>query len=319
MKRPALALLCLALSSCSTPQLADPGDGRAPLEDLEARYLTLASESGWTVEKLYGYPDEPKERILAFRTKQAGPALWLISGIHGEEPAGPNALARELESVASLARAGVPVVFIPLCNPRGYRNRWRYPNTAERDWRKGGYSVGDAEYLLPDLAGGTKPRVAKPVSTETAALTSYALKLAKEYPPLLVLDFHEDELSKEGGYIYSQGNDADENPVGEEIIRLLQSSGIPIRLEGTTRFGEPVKSGMVSRDDTGQPIRDGSIDELLSAKEIFVGGKKVPGPSAPTVIVVETPAFAGSDLPKRVGAHAAVLRNLEYLWRLAGQ
>ena len=51
----------------------------------------------------------------------------------------------------ALARQGVPIVLIPLCNPKAYRSNWRYPNTAERDWRQGGYSVGDAEDLLPGL------------------------------------------------------------------------------------------------------------------------------------------------------------------------
>lgn len=321
MNRFLLPVLCLALASCRTPRLADsgPADGRAPLEDLTALYKTLAAEPGWTGEKIFVYPDGAREEILAFRTKEPGPALWLLSGIHGEEPAGPNAVARELESVKALARAGVPVVLIPLANPRGYRNGWRYPNTQERDWRKGGYSVGDAEWLLPDLEAGIKPRVGKPAGPETAALTSYALRLTRTYPPLLAIDLHEDELSAEGGYIYSQGDDADENPVGAEIIRLLQEAGIPLRLEGKTRFGEPLRGGVVSRDDKGQPIRDGSIDELLSAKSVFEGGKEVAGPGARTVIVVETPAFAGSDLPKRVGAHAAVLRNLDALWRLAAR
>lgn len=319
MKTFLLPVLCLLLASCRTPQLADSGDGRAPLESLLELYKTLGREPGWRVTKVYAYPDGPREEILAFRAGEPGPALWILSGIHGEEPAGPNAIARELDSVKALARAGVPVVLIPLANPRGYRNRWRYPNTSERDWRKGGYSVGDAEWLLPDLASGEKPRADKPAGPETAALTSYALSLAKDHPPLLVLDLHEDELSHEGGYIYSQGEDADENPVGAEIIRLLQEAGIPIRLEGKTRFGEPLKNGVVSRDEAGQPIRDGSIDELLSSKTVFLGGKKLPGPGARAVIVVETPAYAGSDLPKRVSAHAAVLRNLDALWRLVRQ
>ena len=76
----------------------------------------------------------------------------MLSGIHGEEPAGPNAIAANLASLTQLADAGVPIVVIPLANPKAYRHNWRYPNTPERDWKKGGgYSVGDAEYLLPDL------------------------------------------------------------------------------------------------------------------------------------------------------------------------
>ena len=133
--------------------------------------------------------------------------------------------------------------------------------------------------------------------------------------PAVLLDLHEDELSSEGGYIYSQGRDADANPAGAEIVRLLQASGIPLRRSGQTRFGETIVDGVISRDDKGGPIRDGSIDELLAATEVFVDGRKQRGPSA-TVIVVETPAFAGARLAQRVDAQAAVVRSVTTLWRL---
>ena len=139
-------------------------------------------------------------------------------------------------------------------------------------------------------------------------LTQFVLRMAEAYPPRLVLDLQEDELSTEGGYIDSQGIAADDNPVGAEIIRLLQSAGTPVRLSGETRFGEPIVRGEISRD------RDGSIAELFAARETFLDGRRAPGPSARTAIVVETPAFAGSQL--RVRAHAAVLREIAALWRL---
>jgi hypothetical protein len=242
--------------------------------------------------------------------------VWLLAGIHGEEPAGPNAIAQSLESLAKLADSGVPVVLIPLCNPKAYRRNWRYPNTPERDWKKGGYSVGDAEYLLPDLKSGLAPRAPKAAGPETEALTGYALRLAEAYPPVLALDLHEDELSAEGGYIYSQGVRPEDNPTGREVVRLLGSSSIPLRLSGKTRFGETIAGGVISRDDQGGPIRDGSIDELFASTAVFKGGRLVSGPAAPTVIVVETPAFAGSRLPQRVDAHRRVLDRLQALWIL---
>jgi hypothetical protein len=177
--------------------------------------------------------------------------------------------------------------------------------------------VGDSEYLLPDLDSGTTPRAAQASGPETLALTQFVLRTASTHPPRLVLDLHEDELSREGGYIYSQGARADANPVGAKIVRLLQDAGIPLRTSGQTRFGEPIVDGVISRDDRGGPIRDGSIDELLAAREIFVDGRRQPGPAADTVIVVETPAFAGSQFERRVAAHAAVVRSLPQLWELS--
>lgn len=293
-------------------------DGRGTVEQLSRRFRSLSAEHGWESDTVHLPRGEDDLAIRAWRTAHAGEALWILAGIHGEEPAGPNAVARALESLVELGASGVPTVVIPLCNPRAYRNNWRYPNTAERDWRKGGYSVGDAEHLLPDLEAGLRPRAARPAGPEAQALTGYVLLLSRRYPPRLVIDLHEDELSTEGGYIYSQGRAAD-NSVGAEVIRLLVSSGIPIRQSGRTRFGEPIAGGVVSRDDGGAPIRDGSIDELLASPEVLVEGERAVGPAAPTVIVVETPAFAGSRLKERVAAHAAVLRRIHELWRLGAE
>ena len=323
-----LALLMLLLT-CSTqpatsatepdspPVGAFTADGRSTVEQLSRRYESLATEHGWQMETVYQYPGTDAPAIRAWRTAHRGEALWILAGIHGEEPAGPNAIAERLPSIIELAVSGVPIVVIPLCNPKAYRSNWRYPNTSERDWHKGGYSVGDAEYLLPDLTTGTQPRAAGPPGPETKALTEFVLHLAETYPPRLVLDLHEDELSTDGGYIYSQGSRATDNPVGAEVIRLLRESGIPIRQSGRTRFDEPIVDGVISRDDRGQPIRDGSIDELLATTEIFVDGRKTPGPAAATVIVVETPAFAGSQFELRVAAQSAVIQHVRELWRLS--
>ncbi len=322
-----LAAAILLLPFCAGPmaiaaETPAPGiaeftaDGRSPLRELSSRFETLATGHGWQAETIYSYAGERDLAIKAWHTPQRGPALWILSGIHGEEPAGPNAVAGNLASLVSLAKSGVPMVVIPLCNPKAYRHNWRYPNTAERDWRKGGYSVGDAEYLLPDLETGTRPRAAAAPGPETRALTAYVLRLAASHPPRLVLDLHEDELSKDGGYIYSQGSAASSNPVGGEIVRLLQATGIPIRQSGQTRFGEPIVGGVISRDDHGLPIRDGSIDELLAAADVFVDGRKVAGPAARTVIVVETPAFEGSRFDLRVAAQGAVVRRVQELWQL---
>ncbi len=292
-------------------------DGRMPLDTIMGRFDTLSTAHGWIAETIHGYPGTEGIAIKSWRTPHRGEALWILSGIHGEEPAGPNAIAANLASLTQLADAGIPIVVIPLANPNAYRHNWRYPNTPERDWKKGGgYSVGDAEHLLPDLDAGDRPRAAKAPGPETSALTQHVLRLAQLYPPRLVLDLHEDELSQEGGYIYSQGRQADGNPVGAEIIRLLQATGIPLRQSGKTRFGETIVQGVISRDDQGGPIRDGSIDELLAATDVFVDGRKVRGPAAHTVIVVETPAFEGSKFALRVAAQGAVLQHLQELWQL---
>lgn len=306
----------LLLGSTRCPAADDyTADGRLP----QAVLLEMVESGlgpGWQADTVYAYPDAPELAIRAWRTRQSGPALWIISGVHGEESAGPNAIARHVAAIRALAEAGVPMVLIPLANPKAYRSNWRYPNTAERDWKLGGYSVGDSEYLLPDLETGQRPRVDRIAGPETLALTSYLLTQTRDYPPELVLDLHEDELSAGGGYIYSQGKQADANPVGAEIVRALQSAGISLRMGGETRFGEPIVAGVISRDGNGGPIRDGSIDELLAADTVFIDGVARQGPGANTVIVVETPADASVSFEQRVAGQSEVLERLPLLWRL---
>ena len=206
---------------------------------------------------------------------------------------------------------------IPLCNPKAYRHNWRYPNTAERDWHKGGYSVGDAEYLLPDLESGTKPRAAAVPGPETLALTQYVLRLVKSYPPRLVLDLHEDELSRrEATYIHKAAGHRTTS-VGAEIVRLLQAAGIPLRESGRTRFGEPIVNGVISRDDKGMPIRDGSIDELLASKDVFIDGKQAPWTCGTNRDRGGDARVRRFEARLRVAAQGAVLQRVRELWRLS--
>jgi hypothetical protein len=313
------ALLAPAATRAAAPD-GQPGaaDGRAALEALHAGYDALRAKGAWVTEAVYTYPDDPSLRIDAWRTRASGPALWILAGIHGEEPAGPNALAEEIASVAALAESGVPIVLLPMCNPKAYRNNWRYPNTPDRDWRGGGYSVGDSEYLLPTVKGKAGPRAERPRGAETAALTRYALRMAARYPPLLVLDFHEDELSAEGGYVYWQGRSSAAPLVAGEIVRLLKAAGVPIRAGGKTRFDETIVNGLIGPDGVGSLFNDGSIDELLAAPVVVAEGRRRRGPGAPTAIVVETPAYSGSRLGDRVAGHRAVIRMLKALWQLNG-
>ena len=157
-----LAGSCVAEGATATDTGPYTVDGRLPPARLTSRFQALARDHGWQEDVIPANPADaadsanPGRAIRAWRTTQQGPALWLLAGIHGEEPAGPNAIAASINVIAGLAKTGVPMVVIPLCNPVAYARNWRYPNTPDRDWRGGGYSVGDASYLLPDLATGTR-------------------------------------------------------------------------------------------------------------------------------------------------------------------
>ena len=65
--------------------------------------------------------------VIALRSPTHGPAIWILAGIHGEEPAGPIAVADAIDDIAKLG-AMRPVVLMPLLNPHGYARNWRYLN-----------------------------------------------------------------------------------------------------------------------------------------------------------------------------------------------
>lgn len=292
-----------------TPYTAD---GRLPVTQLIATYRRMAEQSAWLLDMIrQQIVDDTAGSalelpILCLHTRITGPAFYCLAGIHGEEPAGPNALAQHIEQIAAFG-ALFPFVLFPLCNPLGYMRNWRYPNEP-RDFRKGA-SVGDSAHLLADPGNLDQPRSPTASSPEAAALTHIVLALAQIYPPLLVIDHHEDEALA-ASYVYSQGAMGAEDPVAHHVVRLLRESGIPLQMRGQTRFGETIIEGVISG------VTDGSVDELLAATHIIRDGMVMPGPSARSVIVVETPIM-GVPLAQRIQAHVAVIGRYEELWRIA--
>jgi len=278
-------------------------DGRLPVQAIYGSCLTLL-DRGWKLDvithsqppgRTYGLP------VIALRTPHDGPAVWIIAGIHGEEPAGPNAIAGAIDDIAALG-AGRAVVLLPLNNPQGYIHNWRYLNMPEYSADVEGQSVGDSSHLLPDTGHPDRTRAAAASSPEAEAISRYVVQQSRNYPPAFSIDLHEDNLISEG-YVYSQGRLGADDPLAAAAVRVLQANGIPLRISGQTRFGETIKDGIVG------PVIDSSIDELISAGKIRLDGKPIAGPAAQTVLVFETPAL-GVSLQKRIAAHAALLRKL---------
>lgn len=306
------ALLWTALappSQAQDPGLSPPAgvathaDGRAPIESLYRAWLGLVGR-GWTAELIVDSRPQGTTvplPIVALRSPGAGPAVWLLAGIHGEEPAGPNAIAETIDDIARLGKKR-PVVLLPLLNPQGYARNWRYLNVAVYSESIDGQSVGDSSHLLPSAEDPGRPRAAAASSLEADAITAFILRLKKDYPPLYSIDLHEDNLIDEG-YVYSQGVEGEKDPLAIDAVGVLRENGVPIRMAGKTRFDELIAGGIVG------PVVDGSIDELLSAPRVLVGGRDLPGPAARTVLVFETPA-AALPLERRIAAHAALIRRL---------
>ena len=283
-------------------------DGRKPIEELYQAYTSLL-QRGWQLDIIvqsqpagtdYALP------IIALRSPHPGDAVWILAGIHGEEPAGPNAIAASIDAIAELG-AKRAVVLLPLNNPQGYARNWRYLNMPVYSAEVEGQSVGDSSYLLIDPEHPVSndlghARAAAASSPEAQAITQYVLAQAASYPPAYSIDLHEDNLISEG-YVYSQGVLGAEDPLAKTAVGVLQENHIPLKASGETRFGEPVSNGIIG------PVVDGSIDELISAPQVVVDGKIQPGPGAHTVLVFETPA-GQIDLKTRIAAHTALLHEL---------
>jgi hypothetical protein len=286
--------------------VATYADGRAPIESLYRAWLGLV-DRGWTAELIVDSQPAGTTAplpIVALHSPVAGPAVWLLAGIHGEEPAGPNAIAETIDDIARLGEKR-PVVLLPLLNPQGYARNWRYLNVPVYSESIDGHSVGDSSHLLPSAEDPGRPRAAAASSPEADAITAFILRLTKDYPPLVSIDLHEDNLIDEG-YVYSQGVEGENDVLAIAAVGVLRDNGVPIRMAGKTRFDETIAGGIVG------PVVDGSIDELMSALRVRVDGEELPGPAARTVLVFETPA-AALPLARRVDAHAALIRRLAAL------
>ena len=173
-------------------------DKRMSINELSDSYSKL-DKNYWQKSKLQIQNIKYKKHlyeyfIYTFRTKKKGKAIWLIAGIHGEEPAGPNAIAKNIELINKLGKK-IPIILLPMCNPLGYIKNWRY-----RYYEKAPKEVNDidiksvssSEHYLINHEDTRKPRRNKPVCKEAELLTNFALKIAKKYPTVLVLDLHED-------------------------------------------------------------------------------------------------------------------------------
>lgn len=291
-------------------------DGRLPVWNLYQSFERLEEEFGWIRETVYIQELKTPQGILKFpievyRTPLWGNAFWVFAGIHGEEPAGPNALAQNVEVIADLGKKISMVVF-PLCNPSGYFRDWRYTNE-QRDRRKG-ESVGDCEHLLPQLEPfELKPRYHVWSCPEAYYLPFKIVDLAGKYHPLVVVDHHEDE-SLDMPYIYSQGKLGAKDPIAKKVVEILKKCGMSIFDNGEAILeGRRVK---ISGGIVDASINDSSIDELLVSEWVFVNGEWKNKKPADHLVVVETPALLAS-LKKRVSAHFNIIACYEEFWRMA--
>jgi hypothetical protein len=81
-------------------------DGRKPFSELCKSFDELEKD-GWikeviTISKRDRNGHTMALPVLSYRTPETGAATWILSGIHGEEPAGPTAIAEGIDHIKKL-------------------------------------------------------------------------------------------------------------------------------------------------------------------------------------------------------------------------
>ncbi len=291
-------------------------DGRMSLYDLYHRSIDLESKYGWSKELIYsikiqGNNGEINVPVYCFLSPKQGESLWLITGIHGEEPAGPNAVAQQIDYLGKLGST-VPMVIMPLLNPAGYYRNWRFHHV-ERSIER--LNVTDSRHLISRIENPKQPILRSPIHGVADTVTKHFLGLLNKFPPLLYFDLHEDEQLEEG-YVYSQGTLEKRDPVAAKVVELFVKSGVPLKMSGETRFaGEKITNGIVT-DTHGNRVKDGSVDEFISNETYFdIERKIVPKPFATTSIVTETPGKG--ILADRIRAQESIVAHLAELWEIS--
>lgn len=236
---------------CADRTSADamPGvpDRRPAVAELLAAYRPLLA-AGW--HEFLLATQAPALPILAYASGPRAERI-VIAGIHGREPAGAIALARQVALLIASARQR-PLLVLPLLNPWGYAHHERYSPT--------GQSVSDSDHLLG--------RAAVPACAEAAAITDYLLHRADLAPQAAVLDLHEDPIYEapgyrfegNGSYFYIAGHAASNDPLTKRIRHYLAQCSLPLVRNGITRFGETLSEGAIVDS------ADGSVDELLATR-----------------------------------------------------
>lgn len=229
-------------------------DGRMFIGDLY-RKLELLKTAGWQSEEIYSQkialPHGPQidVPVFAYKSRPGKVQRLVLAGIHGREPAGPNALAAYVKELIEIGKNQGILVISP-CNPHGYVFNKRFAPS--------GNSVGDSDHFFISNA--------LPTCEEADRLTAY---LKEQVLPgvTAVLDLHEDPSFEDidqnhsdshGTYVYVAGEKAAYHPITMQIVQLLHDNGSPLLPGGHTRYGEMIINGMVV--DT----QDRSIDEYLA-------------------------------------------------------
>jgi len=216
--------------------------------------------------------------VMAFYQEGKTVPVVILSGIHGEEPAGPQAIMETLPFLSP----DLTCLIIPQANLDGLSERIRF---------------GTSPYL------GVRGNF---------MFVRELIDWIVDEEPAFVLDLHEDDGSPvaqgqaidgdlidlaalNGVYLYQHGGNLQ---VQRALIAMLANNQVPLLSAWESRFGEKVEGALI------QAVEDDSIDDWIWQE------------TGVPVTVVETPAMW--PLRARVNVHKLILWHIEDLIREAG-
>jgi len=222
--------------------------------------------------------------IISINNNKKGPAIWILAGMYGNEPSGPNMLA---QNIANIARelSDIPTLILPLCNPQGYRLNQRYLNDVVEN--VDGLKVDDASHVLLDykpnsidFVEGYSPR-SEAQSYESEQIVSYLISESAKRPPILVIDLQ--EKNSTNGHIDSYGTHRYD---GKHIYSVVDAMAKAVNV---SKYN-PVTSDNPTTKSIEYPINDGTITEFIAASRIIYGDI-IRGISAKTVFKTKVPTI----------------------------
>jgi hypothetical protein len=162
------------------------------------------------------------------------PRVLVTAGFHGEEPAGPLALAAHFDRIAARARRlNVGLTVFPCINPSGFEAGTRYNASGEKpnnDFLRYETRPGRLEGTLPDAQSFRRWRVFRGGPKETRALRRVLERLPT---PVAALDLHQDNyMRRRATYAYVFGDAQDYVPLQRRSMKHL-----PIAREATVDPG----------------------------------------------------------------------------------
>lgn len=277
-----VALMALALGlrlwRFATPRSnPTPPAASRSLDDAQARLETIAANSDLlTLETLgtvqYDNTAYPIPRFVYSPAGSVQNRILLVAGVHGNEPAGPEALMRFAEDLANgdAVHPGVVFDIVPILNPWGWVHRKRR-NGAQQD-------------LNRDFNSFKAP--------ESVLIRDFYQRHAYD----AIIDFHEDSHTR-GFYYYRLANP--DFALCRHIIDRVREAGHPIE-DGRVMKIFRARDGVITSGMNS--LRLARLIRQFSMTNYF----RIEG--SPNVFLFETPSK--QPFENRVAMHRAALDAL---------